>query len=149
MLFVVHLAKPLGTLLKQARELGLESQILSHSEAEDPNVLQIAGEAAEGFVISSSDPEATEVVTDFQERYEAAYDAAPDVIAANAYDALRIQLQAYEKCGQDTDCMRNEFYTTVNYSGVSGNITIEEDGSASKPATFKIVEDGEFVEIEN
>ena len=50
LIFVVHLAKPLGTFLKQARELGLTSTILSHSEAEDPNVLEVAGKAGRGYV---------------------------------------------------------------------------------------------------
>jgi hypothetical protein len=43
--------------------------------------------------------------------------------------------------------MKKEFHAVKNYNGVSGNVTINPDGSASKPILFKIVENGKFVRI--
>ncbi len=145
-IFVVHLAKPLGTLIKQARELGLESILLSHSEAEDPNVLEVAGRAAEGFLISSSEPkDKTDTVRGFERRYEIRYGSASDVIAANAYDSFVLQMQAYTVCKGNTACMIQELRNVKDHDGASGKITINPDGSASKPAIFKVVKNGRFV----
>jgi len=148
-IFVVHLAKPLGIFIKQARELGLTSGLLSHSEAEDPSVLEVAGDAAEGFVFSSSEPkDKTGTVLDFERRYENRYGSKPDVIAANAYDAFVLQVQAYTQCKGDTKCMLRELRNVTAHDGVSGEITINSDGSASKPAIFKVVKNRRFVPYE-
>mgnify|MGYP001578515836 CR=1 FL=1 len=147
-IFVVHLAKSLGVFIKQARELGIKSTLLSRSEAEDPNVLQAAGNVAEGFIISSSEPSVkTPAIAAFEERYKQRYGTLPDVIAANAYDALRIQVMAYEQCGEQIDCMPRQLHQVKNYDGVSGSITISDDGSAEKPVIWKTVKNGQFVKI--
>ncbi len=145
-IFVVHLANPLGTLLKQARELGITSTIISMSEAEDPNVLSTAGNAADGFIISSSEPAIkTEKVKQFEEDYKKKFNTLPDVLAANAYDALKIQISVYETCKGETSCMKNELHKIKDYDGASGKITINPDGSTNKPFIIKIVRNGTFV----
>lgn len=146
--FVVHLAKSLGTFIKQTRELGIKSTLLSISEAEDPGVLQVAGFAAEGFVISSSEPtEKTPAVTSFEERYKQKFGNEADIIAANAYDALKLQILAYEKCAGQVGCMVDYLHQVKNYDGASGNITVNQDGSADKPVIWKVVRGGKFVKI--
>jgi branched-chain amino acid transport system substrate-binding protein len=145
LVFVVQLAKPLANLLKEARELGLSSKILGNSSNEDVSVLEAAGVSAEGFLISSDEPLQTEKISDFENRYREQFKQSPDVFARNAYDALMLQSQAYKKCGGENDCMLSYFRSIKNYSGVSGSITIETDGTASKPTSFKVVKDGKFV----
>ena len=148
LIFVIHLAQPLGNFIKQARELGITSKILSHSEAEDPNVLEVAGSAAEGFFISSSEPKTkTSVVRDFEKRYQEKYSTPPDVIAANAYDAFTLQVLAWWECNGEIACMENSFRSIKEYAGVSGNLTMNPDGSTTKPVLFKVVKNGKFVEI--
>ncbi|MFA5953994.1 MAG: ABC transporter substrate-binding protein [Patescibacteria group bacterium] len=147
--FVVHLSNPLGLFLKQAHELGVTSKLLSHSEAEDPNMLEAAGRAAEGLYISSSEPKKqTNTVLDFEKRYKEKYGTKPDIIAANAYDAFTLQVLAYQKCGKNLSCMNQEIRNTKNYDGVSGTLTMNSDGSTSKPILFKKVQDGQFVNVE-
>ena len=148
LIFVVQLAKPLGILLKQAQELGITSILMGNSSNEDPTVLSAAGTASEGFVIQSDEPfPKTDKINDFTKRFEKKFGQKPDVFAANGYDALQLQVEAYSKCKGDTECMLKEFHNTIDYPGVSGNITIKEDGSASKPTIFKVVKNGKFVEI--
>ena len=149
-IFVVHLGQPLGVFIKQARELGITSKILSHSEAEDPNVLVAAGAAAEGFYLSSSEPkDKTDEVLDFEKRYEEKYGSKSDVIAANAYDAFTLQVLAYRECGLNLSCMAKEFRSIKDYDGVSGNLTANADGTIEKPVLFKVVKDGAFVRYED
>jgi branched-chain amino acid transport system substrate-binding protein len=143
MLLVIHFGSSLGNAVKQAREVGVKSVVMGDYESEDPTVLNLAGKAAEGMIISSSQPEvATAHVLDFQKRYMAKYGEMPDVLATNAYDAVMIQAQAYATCNGDTSCMAKEIANTKDFAGVSGQITVNpKDHSVSKPNIFKVVKD--------
>lgn len=144
--FVVYLANSLGGFLKQARELGLGVPIVGHYEAEDPTVLAAAGSAAEGFIISSSEPaQQTAEVRGFREGYRERYGADPDILAGNAYDALKLLVTAYQQCHGAAECMKAYLAETGVYEGASGTITFNPDGSASKPTVFKVVREGAFV----
>ncbi len=145
LIFVVQLAKPLGVLLTQARELHIDAKILGNSQNEDPSIIAQAGAAAEGFLISSDEPAGNSTVTDFNQRYQTRFGQSADVFSRNAYDALHLQALAYQKCGSDSDCMLTYLHTIKNYEGVSGAITIQLDGTALKATSFKIVRDGKFV----
>ena len=145
-IFVTQLTGALGTIIKQARDLGLNIPLVGNYQNEDPIVLSVAGKAAEGFIISSADPSV--LVADdggFRARFQAKYNVMPDVFASNAYDALNLEVAAYATCSGDTDCMRTELHKVSGYKGVSGTITIDANGIASKPTVFKIVKDGQFV----
>ena len=134
--------------LKEARELGINSTILGNSESEDPNMLRVAGDAAEGYIISSSEPkEKTRKIAIFEKKYENEFGTLPDVLAANAYDSLMLQILSYEKCHGDSDCMIIELHKVKGYSGVSGMININQDGSTAKQNVFKIVKDKQFIAI--
>ena len=146
-IFVTHLAASLGNFLKQARELDITAYIISNSEAEDPNVLNTAGLAAEGFIVSSAEPkEKTNYMLEFQKDYNARFGSLPDVLEANAYDALHLEVYVYQKCSGVVECMQKELHNVKDYPCVSGLITINQDGAANKPNMFKIVENGKFVE---
>lgn len=149
-LVIIHFGIGMGSAVKQARELGLEMPIIGDYEAEDPTVIEFAGDATEGLIISSSESsETTPKVTAFEKRYFEAYDKMPDVLAANAYDALWLQVGAYQACGFDTACMAEHLEATSNYQGVSGSITIDpEDHATRKNTIFKVVRGGKFVELE-
>ncbi|MBR9704073.1 ABC transporter substrate-binding protein, partial [Candidatus Pacearchaeota archaeon] len=146
----IGLSGPAGNLIKQARELGINSQIVSFSEIEDPNFIKVAGEAAEGMIISSAEPlMETNEITKFKEDYREMFNTEPDILAANSYDALKLQVMVYLECDGETECMREELHKIIDYNGVSGDITIQEDGSSKKNNLFKIVRDGKFVRYGN
>jgi len=145
-IFAVHLSNSLGNLIKEARELGINSTIISNSEAEDPSVIAAAGDASEGFVISSSEPEVKSAAAiEFESKYKERFNDSPNPIASNAYDSLKIQALVYEKCNGLTECMKKELHKISGYEGASGTITIREDGSSYKPLLMKIVRNGTFV----
>lgn len=145
-IFAVHLGNPLGNMIREARELGINSTIISNSEAEDPNVVQAAGSAAEGFIISSSEPLVkSPTIQNFERKYIERFKELPNPIASNAYDALKIEVNAYQKCNGQTECMKTELHKIKDYEGASGIITISKDGSSFKPLQIKIVRNGTFV----
>ena len=145
-LLIIHFGSSLGNAIKQARELGITATMMGDYESEDPTVLEFAGDAAEGFIISSSQPkERSAAVVSFEKRYQEHYGEFPDVLAANGYDALQLQVRSYVACAGDTDCMAEKLATTKDYSGVSGVITINpSDHSTKKSTVFKVVKDGKF-----
>jgi len=145
---IIHFGSSLGNAIRQAREIGIKSILIGDYESEDPTILNIAGKAAEGYIFSSSEPtEQTKKVTDFQATYKQKFGELPDVLAANAYDAIYLQVDAYVACQGDTDCMAKQLAGVKNYEGVSGTITVDsKDHSVTKPNIFKVVKDGKFVE---
>jgi|SRR3989344_5268933 len=151
MIFVIHHGQSLGIFFKQTQQLGLRIPILGHYEAEDPTVIEYAGNAAvEGFVISSSEPKIkTDAVNKFMQIYLSKFAELPDVLATNAYDALHLEIAAYKKCNGDFECMKQHLRQVKDYPGVSGSITINPDGSSDKPTIFKIVKDGQFVKLDD
>lgn len=148
-LVIIHFGSSLGNAIKQARQLGIESIIMGDYESEDPTVIEFAQGAAEGMIISSSQPEVkTANVKAFEQKYFERFGEMPDVLAANAYDSLRLQVESYVACNQDIECTKEKLESVTNYDGVSGRITIDpETHAVEKPNIFKVVKDGEFVEL--
>lgn len=145
-ILAINLGGNMGNLLKQAREMGIKTPIISYVHAEDPNVIIAAGEASEGFIVSSSETqEKSKLILDYQKRYFEKYGSESDINAANAYDATRLEVYVYQKCNGERECMSRELHNITNYQGVSGNIKIQKDGSTIKPTIFKIVRNGKFV----
>ncbi len=120
-------------------------------ESEDPTLVRLERSATEGMIISSLTPSGktnkTKTMLDFEKRYKTQFGELPDVLASNAYDAIRLQATSFVKCMGNTDCMADELTNTLNYAGVSGTITIKADHSVEKPVIFKIIKAGKFVEI--
>lgn len=149
-IFVTQLTGALGTIIKQTKELDIQAPLVGNYQNEDPVVLSVAGKAAEGFIISSADPAILgEDSNGFRDNFKQQYGVFPDVFASNAYDALHLEVAAYLTCGEDVECIKTELHKIKDYHGVSGNISIDENGVASKPTLFKIVKDGQFVKLEN
>jgi len=103
-------------------------------------LIEGAGEAAEGFEFSAghillpesygTDSEAYQVATDFIERYEAEYDTAPDIFAGHAYDALHIVTDALMRMPEgeiDTVALRDEIENTSGFVGMGGTFTYSAD----------------------
>jgi len=138
----------MGRILKQARELGIEIQVVSTSNFEMPEILEIAGNAAEniyytyqGFDIESEE----EVVKKFTNSYRAKYNKNPDIFAALTYDAMKILAKAIERGGTDVENVKKELYGIKNFIGVTGKTSFDKNGDVIKPIGIKKVEDSKFI----
>lgn len=147
---VVFLAgqKEMGHILRQAIELGLNPQWISFSMFEDPEILKIAGNAANNvyYTYRVFDPDSDiSVVKDFTESYKRKYGQLPDIFAGLAYDAAKILTLAIGKGGQDMEKVKDALYNTKNFPGVVGSTTFDENGDVIKPIGIKKVENGKFI----
>lgn len=82
---------------------------------------------------SSVSPEQGEFVTAYREKYG----RDPSEEAARAYDAYMIAVDAIERSGGVSgEYLRDEIASTSGYPGVSGTITFNARGEASKPVSI-------------
>jgi len=131
---------------QQARELGMDVQMLGSDGYASDELPKLGGAAVEGMLIStffdytSSDP----AVQKFVDAYKAANDGAnPDWFAANSYDVIMLAAQAAENAGSNDRTAINDALGTIGtYEGISGPITFDENGDVVKPLTIVIVQDG-------
>lgn len=140
--------KEMGRVLKQAGELGIKSQFLSFAMFEDPEILKIAGNTAEGVYYSfrSYDPRGEEEhVTKFVKNFRNQYDMEPDIFAALSYDATRIIALAMKKGGFTSERIKEALYTISDFPGVTGKLSFDENGDVIGTNSIKMVRDGEFV----
>jgi len=137
-----------GPVLKQAREMGIDTQILGEEGADSPKTLEIAGNAAEGFVIVTNlnrdDPRPE--VQSFLTEYETRYKLQPDMVGASAYDAFMIICDAIKRAGTtDGKAVRDAIASTKNYNALTGEIKGFNDiGEVVKEVQVQIVKGGRF-----
>lgn len=146
-LLAVHLGNQMGILLEQAKELGIKARIIGTYEAEDPAVLSIAKDSAEGFIISTHQSKDNPTKEWFVKEYERRFHDPPALVASNAYDALILQTRAYAHCNGDRVCIKEKLKSSLNYEGASGVFSILPDHTSDKAIMFKIVENGAFHSI--
>jgi len=138
----------IGRLLRQAKETDLNKPFFSVIMFEDPDILKIAREAAEGVIYTfpSYDPESQEKqIRDFVEAFKKKYGQIPDGFTANSYDALKILVLAIEKGGEDSEGIKNALYTIKDFPGVTGRTLFDANGDVQKPIGIKTVKDGRFI----
>jgi branched-chain amino acid transport system substrate-binding protein len=135
-------------MLKQAREMGIDTQFLGEEGADSPKTLEIAGPAAEGFVIVTNlnrdDPRPE--VQKFLTEYESRYKLQPDMVGASAYDAFMIISDGIKRAGStDGKAIRDAIASTKNFSGLTGEIKGFNDiGEVVKDVQVQIVKGGRF-----
>ena len=137
-----------GTIVHQARELGITVPFLGSDGWDSPKLWEIGGPALNGCFFSNhyatDDP--NPVVQKFVNDYKAKYGQLPDALAALAYDAARILAASIEKAGStDGAKVRDQIAATKDFDGVTGIITINADRNAVKSAVIVKVENGKYL----
>lgn len=137
-----------GAIAKQARGLGLKQPLLGGDGWDSPKLTEIGGDAVQDCFFSthyapqSKDPRVVTFVRDYRKKYG----ATPDALAAVAYDAARIMVDAIKRAGNtDRDKIRDEIAKTKGFPGVTGVITIDQDRNAVKPLVMVQVKGKDFV----
>jgi len=132
----------------QAQEKGIEAALLGgdgwDSADLDRSVVE-GGYYTNHF--SASDTRT--IVQDFVSKYEAKYGAAPDALAALAYDAANILLQSMEAADSTTDPEKvAAAMETGTFPVVSGDISYDEFHNPVKAAVILGVQGGEIVYVD-
>lgn len=129
-LFVSSNPGEIGTIIKQARDLGLEMPIVGGDGYDTPLLAELAGTEAANNVfftthqgIYGDDPAAAA----FAEAYEAEYGNPPEaVFAALGYDGIKLMADAMTRAGTiDGAAVRDALAATQGFQGVTGTISYE------------------------
>ena len=137
-----------GLIVRQAAELGLKTQFISHGSIQNQSFADIAGPAANGFISASPrwDETAPEVKA-FIARYEKKYGKTPDLYGPYFYDAVRLYAAAMEKGGYSKEGILKGLKEIKDFPGVNGRMSFDQGNVVLLPLRFVKFEDGKWVPI--
>lgn len=138
----------ISKILRQAREMRINALFLSTSPIEDPKLLKLAGDTAEGIIYTrpSFDPEhPNEEYKKFSSAFKQKYGREPGIAAAQCYDAANIIFFSIEQGGERGEEIQKAMSAVKNFSGVTGTTSFDEYGDVEKKITLFTVMNGEFV----
>jgi len=129
---------------KQARQLGIDAQILGDTGNATPKYAELGGAAVEGAILvqpfAPTDPDPK--IQDFVKRYQAKYNRVPDGWCAELYDTIGM----IEAAGSDTrEAVRAHtaaFTPDKPYQGILGNWSFDAAGDATFPLKFIQIRNG-------
>ena len=138
-----------GLILKQMRAMGMKQPVFGSSRVAYPEVIRVAGAAANGLVaISAIDPASKNPKwLKFRKEYVKRYHAEPGPYASYAYDGMTMLIAAIRKAGLNRtlimDALRQ--YEMKPYMGVSGLAFFDYTLNNIAPVTFAKVVKGHFI----
>ncbi len=138
-------------IIKQARQMGIEAHIMGQPGLYNQNVIDIAGDAAEGLlacgVFVATNPD--EKVQEFVAKYNEKYGETPDGFAALAYDQMYVIADAATRAMEandgelDRETMADALRET-QYEGVTGTVNFDENGDWVRDYLTLTVIDGVY-----
>ena len=134
---------------KQARLIGLTQPLLGGDGWDAPELWPTGGDALNGSYISThySSDDPSPAIQTFVEGYKQRYgQMLPDAHAALAYDASKLLVDAIMRAGTtESGKLREALAQTKNFQGVTGEITMDADRNAVKPAVVLKLLDTRFI----
>jgi branched-chain amino acid transport system substrate-binding protein len=150
-IFIAGLYEAAAIIVKSARERGIMVPVLAGDGVDSPGLIQGAGDAAEGvivtspFVFTDDNPAATAFALKFND----INGKMPDTWAALTYDAIMMAVDGVRAVGPDREKLRDWLAghdsMEKGWKGITGVTYFDENGDCLKPAYAKIVKDGDFV----
>ena len=135
--------------MKQARELGIDTPIIGGDTWETPEFIDVGKERVEGAVFSTffaSEYAGTPEAKIFLDEYRTRYNKEPAAVTALGYDGYLVALDAIKRAGStDPKKIRDAIAATSGFVGATGIVTLDANGDATKSAYIKAVEGGKFV----
>jgi len=145
-LYLVGYPKEIPIALRQAKELGLTVTLLGTVANQDPQLIQSAGDAAEGLMFPYPIPPSGMHVASFNEMFKRKYGEDPGITSDVGYDAIKMIAEAMRLAGGITGAHVQRGLTMIkNYHGVSGVMDFDSKGDVHKPMGIKTVKNGKFV----
>jgi len=139
-----------GYFLKQSKEMGLTLPVIGTDTLHDAQVLEIAGDAANGLTFTDVAEVSGAEWEAFSKKYKERFGEDPNIVCAESYDGVKVLVEAIEKAGSaDSDAVKEALYGIQGYLGASGDITFDENGDVVNKTFYKYtVEDGDYKLLE-
>ncbi|MDX2152767.1 MAG: ABC transporter substrate-binding protein [Bryobacteraceae bacterium] len=136
-------AAPAAAILKQMRSLGMKQRVFGSFRVLGPELLEQAGDAAEGLeAVFPYDPTRAKdpLWQEFQARFKTRFHAAPETFASLGYDAMKVLLDAICRAGLNRAVIRDALTGLANYRGVTGEMTFDPNAKNIAPMYLAKVE---------
>lgn len=148
-MFMVGPASQYGIILKQAKELGIQTQFVSMRAAEDPVLLKTAGVLANGLIYTYPFDATTETkeIKQFVNAFKKKYNEVPDAYAAEGYEGFKLVALALNECGKDDECVKEYLSNTKNYKSLFGPLSFDNNGDVYYSVFYKTIEKEKFVPL--
>ncbi len=136
-----------GLIAKQARELGFNGPLVGGDGWDSPDLVKIGGTAVENgyFTNHFSKDDPRPIVQEFVKKYQAKFNKVPDALAALAYDAMQIMLDAIKRAGSTDPEKIKKALAETNINVVSGLITFDKNRNPIKSAVIIAIKNGQQV----
>ena len=146
-LYVSDYYSDVAIIAKQARELGFKGPLVGGDGWDSPKLVEIAGPAVEGcfFTNHYAKEDKAPIVQDFVKKYTAKYNAAPDALAALAYDATNIMLDAINRAGSTDGTAIQGALVKTDLKVVTGQVKFDSDRNPVKSAVIIELKGGQQV----
>ena len=134
-----------ATILKQAREMGLNVPAGGGDGWDSPDLVKIGGAAVEGGVFSNhfSKDDLSPKVQAFVSAYTAKFGEAPDSMGALAYDAAGLFLDAFKTAGSIKGSDIRDAMKNTTFSGMAGAYKFDENRDPIKSAVILQIKNGQ------
>ncbi len=150
-LFMPFYYQEVAYVANQAGDVGLDVPYFG-SDGWDGVIKQLEGDTTlingsaflTPFIPSATDEKTVGFVTAYQE----AYGAVPDQFAADGYDAVYAIAAALEKAGSADNAALVAAMYDIEIDGVTGHMSWDENGDATKDAIIAIIQDGDITQAE-
>lgn len=146
-IFIASWGKEAGIFVKQARELGVTTKIYCGSACYSPELINMAGQYAEGVTVVSPSIKTTE---DFSKSYFETYKETPNYVTTRNYDSMKILISSLEKCDASENknlCIKDYISGIKDYPGLVYAINFDINGDLLDQYQVASVVDGKFVEV--
>ncbi|NSW87354.1 MAG: ABC transporter substrate-binding protein [Syntrophobacteraceae bacterium] len=136
---------------KQARDLGIKVPILTGDGAQADTLLQVGGSAVEEMYFTGhfhKEAAGSQRAKEYIRRFEEKYKKDADAFGALGADAYFLLVDAIRRAGStDGVAVRDALAATKNFEGVSGLISMGENGNPIKSMVINKVQNGKFVYV--
>jgi branched-chain amino acid transport system substrate-binding protein len=140
-----------GLVARQAKKLGLNVPLMGGDGWDSPKLIEIGGADLNGSYYSNhySVDDPSPAIQKFVGDYKTRYGAVPDALAGLGYDSAKVLFDAIRRANStEGSKVRDAIAATMDYSGVTGKITIDKDRNAIKPAVVLEIKDGKLQYVE-
>lgn len=153
-ILVAGLYTQAANIARQARDMGIQTQLIGGDGVFSTKFVELAGSAAEGAFVSCPFlfDLGGEKASEFAEAFREKYSIEPDAWAALSYDAISIMCEGLKQNGFTREAIL-EYLQSLDsvenaYEGVVGKTFFDENGDTKRPVQMATVRDGKFVAAE-
>lgn len=147
--FIPAYYEEVGKIIRQAREIGIKSQLIGTDGWDDPKLIEIAGlSAVEGTFFSNhySPQDQDPKVVEFVKAYKAEYNQEPSALAVLGYDCALVVIDAIKRAGSDDPGkIRQALEETKKLQITTGLLSIDNNHNPIKSAVVVEIKNGQQI----